>query len=91
MLKGVNKLIIEINNPSSEYFERAIFFVRPSKNGAGMVDLKCDADLILSEAEIKHLSDDATKENFLKKAAVFLLCLGVGAISSGLTLLVMGM
>jgi hypothetical protein len=32
MLKGVNKLIIEVNNPESEFFERAIFFVRPDKS-----------------------------------------------------------
>lgn len=29
MLKGVNKRIIEINNPQSLYFEKAIFYLRP--------------------------------------------------------------
>ena len=30
MVKGVNKKIVEINNPDSLYFEKAIFFVRPN-------------------------------------------------------------
>ncbi|MDR1754534.1 MAG: hypothetical protein LBR74_06460 [Eubacterium sp.] len=88
MLKGVNKLIIEINNPESEYFERAIFFVRPSKTEIGIGNLKYDADLILSEAEIKHLSADIPNESVFKKIVIFLLCLGVGAISSGITMLI---
>lgn len=31
MVKGVNKQIIEINNPDSEYFERALLFLRAGK------------------------------------------------------------
>lgn len=30
MIKGVNKRIIEINNPDSIYFEKAIFYLRPN-------------------------------------------------------------
>ena len=29
MIKGVNKRIIEIKNPDSPYFERAVFYLRP--------------------------------------------------------------
>ncbi len=29
MIKGVNKKIIEINNPESIYFEKAVFYLRP--------------------------------------------------------------
>lgn len=29
MIKGVNKQIIEVNNPDSIYFERAVFYLRP--------------------------------------------------------------
>lgn len=29
MIKGVNKRIIEINNPESIYFEKAIFYLKP--------------------------------------------------------------
>lgn len=30
MVKGVNKNIIEINNPDSLYFEKAVLYVRPN-------------------------------------------------------------
>lgn len=29
MIKGVNKQIIEVNNPDSIYFEKAVFYLRP--------------------------------------------------------------
>lgn len=29
MVKAVNKLVLEINNTENEYFEKAIFYVRP--------------------------------------------------------------
>ena len=29
MIKGVNKMIVEINNTESEYFDKAILFVSP--------------------------------------------------------------
>lgn len=30
MVKGVNKKIIEVNNPDSIYFEKAVFYLRPN-------------------------------------------------------------
>jgi hypothetical protein len=30
MIKGVNKKIIEINNPDSLYFEKAVLYIRPN-------------------------------------------------------------
>lgn len=30
MVKGVNKSIIEVNNPDSLYFEKAVLYVRPN-------------------------------------------------------------
>lgn len=31
MLKGVNKHIVEINNPNNEYFDKAILFIKANK------------------------------------------------------------
>ncbi len=31
MVKAVNKLILEINNTENEYFEKAVFYIRPEK------------------------------------------------------------
>ncbi|MBQ8297306.1 MAG: hypothetical protein IJX77_05945 [Ruminococcus sp.] len=30
MIKGVNKRVVEINNPDSIYFEKAIFYLKPN-------------------------------------------------------------
>ena len=30
MIKGVNKTIIEVNNPDSLYFEKAVFYLKPN-------------------------------------------------------------
>ena len=29
MVKAVNKLILEINNTKNDYFEKAVFYIRP--------------------------------------------------------------
>lgn len=33
MIKGVNKQVVEITETGNEYFEKAIFFVRPEYSG----------------------------------------------------------
>ena len=30
MIKGVNKKVVEINNPRSIYFDRAVFYLKPN-------------------------------------------------------------
>ncbi|MGI6745887.1 MAG: hypothetical protein BWY46_01313 [Firmicutes bacterium ADurb.Bin300] len=35
MIKGVNKQVVEINETGNEYFEKAIFFVRPEYSRMG--------------------------------------------------------
>ena len=30
MIKGVNKKVVEINNPRSLYFEKAVFYLKPN-------------------------------------------------------------
>ena len=44
MIKGVNKLIIEIANPESEFFERAIFFVKPQMKDTSQRELNNSAN-----------------------------------------------
>ena len=34
MLKGVNRKVMEINQTESDYFERAVFYLRPDVNEA---------------------------------------------------------
>lgn len=45
MVKAVNKLILEINNTENEYFEKAVFYVRPEMSGSNK--LRTQAQLYL--------------------------------------------
>ena len=51
MIKGVNRRVIEINNPDGEYFEKAILFVKPEKSGDKPETLKIAARKYLSEVD----------------------------------------
>jgi hypothetical protein len=51
VLKGVNKLIIEVSNPESVFFERAIFFVKPGKSDAVTRELNESVHSIVGKAE----------------------------------------
>lgn len=67
MVKGVNKQIIEVNNPESIYFERAVFYLKP-----GVRILPSE----LSEREINKLiypyTDHRKMAVKLKRGRIFL-------------------
>jgi len=47
MIKGVNKLIVDVANPDSEFFERAIFFVKPQMKDTPTSQLNKSADALI--------------------------------------------
>jgi len=49
MIKGVNKLIVDVANPNSEFFERAIFFVKPQMKDTPPKQLNKSADALIVE------------------------------------------
>jgi hypothetical protein len=51
MIKGVNKLIVDVANPNSEFFERVIFFVKPQMKDTPPSELNKSADKLLLEAK----------------------------------------
>lgn len=55
MIKGVNKRIIEINNPDSIYFEKAIFYLKPSVR---------ELPAAVTEAEIRRYIDKLGIEEY---------------------------
>jgi len=79
MVKGVNKNVIEICDTGSDYFERAILFVR--QNGAADNDaLRLYADEFLSGLKIRSWWRPKGKAVF---AAIRLLCAaGLGAAAA---------
>ena len=48
MIKGVNKLIVDVANPDSEFFERAIFFVKPQMKDIPAKELTKNADALIA-------------------------------------------
>ena len=47
MIRGISKRIIEINNTGSEFFEKAVFFIKPDTDKSDKA-LKNEADKIIS-------------------------------------------
>ena len=48
-MRGVNKLIVEIKDTDSEYFDRAILFLKPEKLGTEQSELNESAQKLLDE------------------------------------------
>ncbi|MBR3970833.1 MAG: hypothetical protein IKJ87_07115 [Ruminococcus sp.] len=68
MVKGVNKQIIEVNNPDSIYFEKAVFYLRP---GIRMLPVE------LCQREINKLTEpysDMRKKAISLRRGRILLC-----------------
>lgn len=53
MLKGVNKQILEVTNPDSPYFEKIIFFVRPSSQNTDGKKIRKEAEKISTSTAVK--------------------------------------
>lgn len=51
MVKGVNKLIVEVSNPGGDYFEKAIFFVKPQMKDTPIKELNKNADALIAAAD----------------------------------------
>lgn len=70
MIKGVNKRILEVNFPESEYFEKAVVFLRSDKLPAG---IGTEAEMKIAELE-REISDPAflykTKSSTKKTAHI---------------------
>ncbi|MCL2697247.1 MAG: hypothetical protein FWE74_04095 [Oscillospiraceae bacterium] len=91
MLKGVNKLIIEVSNPESDLFERAIFFVKPEKSDTVTRDLNKNVQAIVGKTEAaskagKLRIKPARKYTLLKFAGAA----GFGAAAAGIIMRLMG-
>ena len=53
MIKGVNKKIIEINNPESSYFDKVVLYIKPSKEIRSRNELSLEIDRYLKSLIIK--------------------------------------
>ncbi len=85
MIKGINKQVLEILEPSNGYFEKALFFVKPEYSGFSENKLK-----ELAQSELKSALKPPLQKNTkaLKRVKVTALCFSVfiAGISLGFVL-----
>ena len=72
-MKGVNKLVVEIKDTESEYFDRAILFLKPGKLNAGQTKLNDSAMRLLNEV-------GRTAQRKSRKNTVLLVCGAAAAV-----------
>ncbi|MBR5544375.1 MAG: hypothetical protein IKU66_02770 [Clostridia bacterium] len=80
MVKGVNRQVLEIHETGCEYFEKALFFVRPEYSGESENKLKGNA---LKSIKNSAAVPKTRKQKIKSKAflvAELLASAGVGAI-----------
>ena len=67
MLKGVNRKIIEVRDPDSRYFERAILFVRQGDWAAKEIDEQAERYLRTASEEMGRARAAAPSATLLKE------------------------
>lgn len=84
MVKGVNRQVLEILDPGCEYFEKALFFVKPEYSGENESKLKGSA----LKSIRKSASVPKTRKQKMKSRLFFLAEMaasaGAGAIITAL-------
>lgn len=87
MLKGVNKQVVEIVQADSEYFEKALFFVKPQYSAMSEAKLREQAkqavDFSCAPPVTKQKKD---KSDFLLGFAKFVASASIGALICALIL-----
>lgn len=73
MIKGVNKKIIEINNPQSIYFEKAVFYLKPNVSKLPENVANCEIEKYINMIDLKS----GFKTNQWKKSSKILLFTGI--------------
>ncbi len=63
MIKGVNKKVLEINNPQSLYFEKAVLYIKPNMTNVSYKLMRAEAQEML-----KKVSPQKRKYDLLCKS-----------------------
>jgi hypothetical protein len=85
MIKGINHSVIEIKDTGSVFFERALLFVRPEKQGENPAHLEASARGLLRKATLRR--NILLQKALLTKILGYILALALGAGITALLLL----
>ena len=80
MIKGVNKQVLEINEPQNGFFEKAIFFVKPEYCGMGEGRLRESAKKEIESAGKPPVRRFVCKNEKIKNAVKFTTIFVVGVV-----------
>lgn len=84
MVKAVNKLVLEINNTENEYFEKAIFYIRPEMSCSSK--LRSQAQLYLNGISLEKAGKSPHKNKLPFIIGVVIGTVGAGIVSAILLL-----
>ncbi len=73
MIRGVNRQIIEINDTQSEYFEKAIFFVRADKDNLSEKKLHDMAVQFIDQSSLYSVKQKRRKKYLVSRKALWLM------------------
>lgn len=77
MVKAVNKLVLEINNTENEYFEKAIFYVRP--------EMSCSSKLgNQAQLYLNGISLEKAGKRSRKNKLPFIIGTVIGTVGAGI-------
>ncbi len=77
MVKAVNKLVLEINNTENEYFEKAIFYVRP--------EMSCNSKLgNQAQIYLNGISLETPKKHRHRNKLPFIIGAVIGTVGAGI-------
>ena len=84
MVKAVNKLVLEINNTENEYFEKAIFYIRPEMSCSSK--LRSQAQLYLNGISLEKAGKSPHKNKLPFIIGAVIGTVGAGTVSAILLL-----
>ncbi len=73
MIRGVNRQIIEINDTQSEFFEKAIFFVRADKDTLSEKKLHDMAVQFIDQSSLTSVRPKRRKKYLVSRKALWLM------------------
>jgi hypothetical protein len=84
LVKAVNKLVLEINNTENEYFEKAIFYIRPEMSCSSK--LRSQAQLYLNGISLEKAGKSPHKNKLPFIIGAVIGTVGAGIVSAILLL-----
>jgi len=87
MIRGVNRRVVEINECKSEFFKRAIFFVRPGASDNSPSMLQKEADAIIASLSSQPVPSFVQKRKPRISRRALWLFLGISVAISVISLI----